>query len=76
MDNTENDNEMFLRKRVRDPSPNIIDDPFDGELSDALSEDEDNGCPLPSTPEDTELLEAEVNCNSILLQFSLKSESL
>lgn len=52
--------EIYLRKRIRDPSP---DDSLEaGELSDALSEDEDvPGCPLPSTPEDTELLEAEVN---------------
>lgn len=51
--------EIVLRKRFRDPSP---DDSLEaGDLSDALSEDEDvPGCPLPSTPEDTELLEAEV----------------
>lgn len=51
--------EYVLRKRFRDHSP---DDSLEaGELSDALSEDEDApGCPLPSTPEDTELLEAEV----------------
>lgn len=52
--------EVYLRKRIRDPSP---DDSLEaGELSDALSEDEDiPGCPLPSTPEDNELLEAEVS---------------
>ena len=52
--------EFYLRKRIRDPSPD--EDSLEaGELSDALSEDEDvPGCPLPSTPEDTELLEAEV----------------
>lgn len=52
--------EMYLRKRIRDPSP---DDSLEaGDLSDGLSEDEDVlGCPLPSTPEDNELLEAEVN---------------
>lgn len=50
--------EMFLRKRIRDPSPDSLEA---GDLSDGLSEDEDVlGCPLPSTPEDTELLEAEV----------------
>lgn len=52
--------EMYLRKRIRDPSPD--DDSLEGgDLSDGLSEDEDVlGCPLPSTPEDNELLEAEV----------------
>lgn len=51
--------EVYLRKRIRDPSPE--DSLGTGELSDGLSEDEDApGCPLPSTPEDTELLEAEV----------------
>lgn len=51
--------EMYLRKRIRDQSPDSLD--ADGELSDGLSEDEDvPGCPLPSTPEDNELLEAEV----------------
>lgn len=53
--------ESFLRKRLpRDPSP---DDSLEaGDLSDALSDDEDvPGCPLPSTPEDTDLLEAEVS---------------
>jgi hypothetical protein len=51
--------EVYLRKRIRDPSP---DDSLEaGDLSDALSDDEDvPGCPLPSTPEDNELLEAEV----------------
>ena len=52
--------ESYLRKRFRDQSPDD-DWPEVGELSDGLSEDEDvPGCPLPSTPEDTELLEAEV----------------
>lgn len=52
--------EIYLRKRIRDQSP---DDSLgaSGELSDGLSEDEDvPGCPLPSTPEDNELLEAEM----------------
>lgn len=54
--------EVYLRKRIRDTSPPASpDDSLGGDLSDALSEDEDvPGCPLPSTPEDTELLEAEV----------------
>lgn len=53
--------ELYLRKRFpRDHSP---DDSLEaGDLSDGLSEDEDvPGCPLPSTPEDNELLEAEVS---------------
>lgn len=51
--------EIYLRKRIRDTSP---DDSLEaGDLSDGLSDDEDvPGCPLPSTPEDNELLEAEV----------------
>lgn len=58
--------EVYLRKRFRDQSP---DDSLEaGELSDALSEDEDvPGCPLPSTPEDNELLEAEVIIDCITL---------
>lgn len=53
------ESENYLRKRFRDDSP---DDSLEAaELSDALSEDEDApGCPLPSTPEDNDLLEAEV----------------
>jgi hypothetical protein len=62
------DEEMYLRKRTRD----ILDseepiEPIDrlqfdeDEMSDNLSEEEDiPGCPLPSTPEDNQLLEAEV----------------
>lgn len=59
--NIEDDDEMYLRKRnIRDQSP--IDRLDNDELSDALSEEEDiPGCPLPSTPEDNQLLEAEVN---------------
>lgn len=60
-----NDAEMYLRRRIRDPSPNSdVDSDLDpADLSDGMSEEEDNGagCPLPSTPEDAELLEAEVN---------------
>jgi len=57
--NIEDDDEMCLRKRIRDQSP--IDRLDNDELSDALSEEEDiPGCPLPSTPEDNQLLEAEV----------------
>lgn len=54
--------ESYLRKRIRDSSPlNDSEDFPEGDLSDGLSEDEDvPGCPLPSTPEDNELLEAEV----------------
>lgn len=55
------ESENYLRKRIhRDVSP---DDSLEaGELSDALSDDEDiPGCPLPSTPEDNDLLEAEVS---------------
>lgn len=58
--NGHDESESYLRKRLtRDPSP---DDSLEaGELSDALSDDEDvPGCPLPSTPEDNDLLEAEV----------------
>lgn len=53
--------DVYLRKRIRDPSPG--EDSLEAaELSDGLSEDEDvPGCPLPSTPEDNELLEAEVS---------------
>jgi adiponectin receptor len=58
------EDEMYLRKRVttRDESPSNLDrlNFVDDDMSDALSEEEDNGCPLPSTPEDNQLLEAEV----------------
>lgn len=58
--NIEDDDEMYLRKRIRDQSP--IDRLDNDDLSDALSEEEDfPGCPLPSTPEDNQLLEAEVS---------------
>lgn len=71
--NVEGD-DMYLRKRIRDHSPPIEIDrlQFDeDEMSDALSEEEDiPGCPLPSTPEDNELLEAEVNIkNFYFLNF-------
>lgn len=59
------DDEMYIRKRVttRDSSP-IDRLNFEDEMSDALSEEEDvPGCPLPSTPEDNQLLEAEVIFN-------------
>jgi hypothetical protein len=50
---------MYLRKRIRDQSP--IDRLDGDEESLTLSdEEEDVGCALPSTPEDQELLEAEV----------------
>lgn len=63
--------EIYLRKRIRDPSP---DDELEaGDLSDALSDDEDvPGCPLPSTPEDNELLEAEVSNCCIITGFIIK----
>lgn len=59
--NLEDDDETYLRKRhIRDQSP--IDRLDNDELSDALSDEEDiPGCPLPSTPEDNQLLEAEVS---------------
>lgn len=62
--------DSYLRKRIRDHSPDG-DSLEAGELSDGLSEDEDvPGCPLPSTPEDNELLEAEVSREKILLHIS------
>lgn len=62
--------ENYLRKRFRDQSP---DDSLEAaELSDALSEDEDiPGCPLPSTPEDNDLLEAEVFISPSIVFLSL-----
>lgn len=69
--------ESFLRKRLpRDPSP---DDSLEaGDLSDALSDDEDvPGCPLPSTPEDTDLLEAEVSeAKKLFLKLNLNETRL
>lgn len=67
--------ETYLRKRIRDPSP---DDELEaGDLSDALSDDEDvPGCPLPSTPEDNELLEAEVSNCCIIIHFTTKVNSV
>lgn len=61
------DDEMHIRKRIRDPSPIDRLQLDEDEMSDALSEEEDiPGCPLPSTPEDNELLEAEVKkCQKI-----------
>lgn len=59
--NDQEESDSYLRKRIpRPPSP---DDSLEaGELSDALTDDEDiPGCPLPSTPEDNDLLEAEVS---------------
>lgn len=65
--NQNDDDEMHIRKRItRDSSP-IDRLNFEDEMSDALSEEEEDfGCPLPSTPEDNQLLEAEV----ILRDFS------
>lgn len=63
--------ELYLRKRFpRDQSP---DDSLEaGDLSDGLSDDEDvPGCPLPSTPEDNDLLEAEVSLNFIKFRHYL-----
>lgn len=58
------DEEMYLRKRTRDNSPIDRLQLDEDEMSDALSEEEDiPGCPLPSTPEDSQLLEAEVSTN-------------
>lgn len=61
------DDEMYLRKRnirdIRDSSPvDRLDDDDDDDMDLALSEEEEDipGCPLPSTPEDNDLLEAEV----------------
>lgn len=56
------DDEMYIRKRnIRDTSPIDRLQLEEDEMSDALSEEEDiPGCPLPSTPEDNELLEQEV----------------
>lgn len=66
------ESEIYLRKRIRDRSPE--EESLEaGELSDGLSEDEDiPGCPLPSTPEDTELLEAEVRKDFTI--FSIKKK--
>ena len=58
IDDTED--EMVLRKRrgweASTPDLRILDDDDDDELV----EEDDAGCPLPSTPEDTQLIEAEV----------------
>lgn len=70
--NGQDESESYLRKRIpRDPSP---DDSLEaGELSDALSDDEDvPGCPLPSTPEDNDLLEAEVSRKENISQFKVQ----
>jgi hypothetical protein len=63
---TDNDfGETELRRRF-DRSPDSLSDGA-GDLSDGLSDDEDVlGCPLPSTPEDNDLLEAEVSFSSCL----------
>jgi hypothetical protein len=63
----EDDENNFLRKRIT-TRDNSEEEPIDrlqldeDEMSDNLSEEEDiPGCPLPSTPEDSQLLEAEVS---------------
>lgn len=58
--------------RKRNPWNSIVSDSIDlladvDELDD--EEEEEIGCPLPSTPEDNQLLEAEVNHKSIILCF-------
>jgi len=54
--------QMILRKRrdwgTEDKIGNNIDLLEDDDI---LVEEDDGGCPLPSTPEDNELIEAEVN---------------
>lgn len=64
--------ESELRKRF-DRSPDSTGNLSDGagDLSDGLSDDEDvPGCPLPSTPEDNELLEAEVGFQTLHLTYN------
>lgn len=54
---------MILRKR-RGWGPNDSLDSQDLDLlgdDDVLAEEDEVGCPLPSTPEDTQLIEAEVS---------------
>ncbi len=66
------EDEINVRKRVtRDSSPIDRLQLDEGELSDALSEEEEDvpGCPLPSTPEDNELLEAEVSKKNQKIRF-------
>jgi len=55
--------QMILRKR-RGWGPEDSLNPNDLDLleyDDELGEEDDAGCPLPSTPEDTQLIEAEVS---------------
>lgn len=57
------DVKMILRKRRgwgHDDSLCTNDLDLLGEDDDVLAEEDDAGCPLPSTPEDTQLIEAEV----------------
>ena len=75
------DPENYLRKRIHQREPSLDDDDSleAGDLSDGLSEDEDApGCPLPSTPEDNELLEAEVSqvYTNFVIKMSQKFLSL
>lgn len=58
------DVKMILRKRRgwgHDDSLSTHDLDLLGEDDDVLAEEDDAGCPLPSTPEDTQLIEAEVS---------------
>lgn len=66
------DESYLLRKRIpRDPDCDSLEA---GELSDALSDDEDvPGCPLPSTPEDNDLLEAEVSIIFVFRNLKLST---
>ncbi|XP_073819155.1 adiponectin receptor protein-like isoform X2 [Musca autumnalis] len=57
------DVKMILRKRRgwgHDDSLSTHDLDILGEDDDVLAEEDDAGCPLPSTPEDTQLIEAEM----------------
>ncbi|XP_001357860.3 adiponectin receptor protein isoform X2 [Drosophila pseudoobscura] len=53
--------QMILRKRRGwGPDDSLSNDLHLLEYDDELGEEDDAGCPLPSTPEDTQLIEAEV----------------
>lgn len=54
------DDMMVLRKRRGWENPDFEIPPEDSD-DELVEEDFEGGCPLPSTPEDTQLIEAEVS---------------
>lgn len=61
------EDDMILRKRRGWESLNADFEIPEDDSDDELVEEDEAGCPLPSTPEDTQLIEAEVRLLNFIL---------